>query len=237
MTTPAGPTPNIMPGAGGGGGGTDPAPQTPPAATPPAPEATPQQTPAAQPQGDAPKPPWEANGETFDPERAWNLIQNVKSENAQLKTSLADAKPILDAHEQQRRDEQGELTTAREDLTKAAERETAWRTRAISAEAKTLAGDRFIDADAALALIGDVSGFVDGDNVDTAKITAALDRLATEKPHLVKQPPPQGFTPNRGQGQTGSGGVSLDEQIKAAQASGNILQSIALKQQKHLQNR
>lgn len=37
------------------------------------------------------KPPWERDGETFDPERAWNLVQNLKAELAAVKAKQAEA--------------------------------------------------------------------------------------------------------------------------------------------------
>lgn len=36
-------------------------------------------------------PPWERDGETFDPERAWKLIQNLKAELAAVKAKPAEA--------------------------------------------------------------------------------------------------------------------------------------------------
>lgn len=36
-------------------------------------------------------PPWERDGETFDPERAWKLIQNLKAELATAKAKQAEA--------------------------------------------------------------------------------------------------------------------------------------------------
>ncbi|OCB51622.1 hypothetical protein A5722_30905 [Mycobacterium vulneris] len=213
MTSPA-PTPNNMPGAAT----ASPAPvflePTAPAVTPPTAPAPP--APAAQPPAAAPAappaapqadiPPWEANGEPFDPERAWNLIQNLRTENGDAKSKLAAAQPILDAAEQQRRAKQDALTTAQEDIATANKRGDAWRDRAIRAEARELAGGRFIDADAALALIGDLSGFATDDNVDTAKLQQRFDQLAADKPNLVAAPATtQGFTPNRGQGQSGNG--------------------------------
>ena len=37
------------------------------------------------------KPPWERDGETFDPERAWKLVQNLKAELAAVKAKQAEA--------------------------------------------------------------------------------------------------------------------------------------------------
>ena len=36
------------------------------------------------------KPPWERDGETFDPERAWKLVQNLKAELAAVKAKQAE---------------------------------------------------------------------------------------------------------------------------------------------------
>lgn len=36
-------------------------------------------------------PPWERDGETFDPERAWKLVQNLKAELAAVKAKRAEA--------------------------------------------------------------------------------------------------------------------------------------------------
>lgn len=36
-------------------------------------------------------PPWERDGETFDPERAWKLVQNLKAELAVVKAKQAEA--------------------------------------------------------------------------------------------------------------------------------------------------
>lgn len=209
MTTPAAPTPNNMPGAQQAAStpAAPPAAAAPAAATPaqpaaPAQPATPV-APAVGQQGNIP--PWEASGEPFNPERAWNLIQNLRSENAEVKDKLAGAQPILDAAEQQRRAEQGDLATAREDISKATKRGDSWRDRAVRAEAREMAAGRFIDADAALALIGDLSGYTTDDEVDTAKLQQRLDRLATDKPHLLATSAPQGFAVNRGQGQSGNG--------------------------------
>ena len=42
---------------------------------------------------DADKAPWEKNGEEFSPEKAWNLIRNLRADNAKLKES-DDAKAV-----------------------------------------------------------------------------------------------------------------------------------------------
>jgi hypothetical protein len=223
MTTP---TPNAMPGA------TLPPPLAstqaePPTPAPPAvpaadePPATPPV--ADPPKPDAPKPPWEANGEPFDPQRAWNLIQNLRGD-------LDKAKPVLDDHERLRRASMEDQDRLKEDLDKAAARETTWKNQAIRAQAEAMATGKFISTKAAVAMIGDLSVYGTDEGIDIPKLQARLDQLAAEEPNLVVPQGRQGFAPNRGQGQPGAGQMPLEAQIKAAQESGNIAQSIALKQ-------
>ncbi|MBY0440980.1 MAG: hypothetical protein K2Q25_02395 [Mycobacteriaceae bacterium] len=180
------------------------------------------------------RPPWEKSGEPFDPQRAWNLTQNLRQELAAYK---AQAQPILDEHERLRRASQTELDRANEDIGALTTERDTWRARALRADAKELAA-RFIDTDAALALIGDLSAFTGPDGLDKAQLIARLDQLAAEKPHLVAAAPkPPGFTPNRAQSQAGTGGGPLlDELIAAAEKSGDFAASIALKQQRYHQN-
>lgn len=227
MTAPT-PTPNSMPGAAPAVPAPDGHGQQPPVApTAPTPMPPAAQTPPAV----APeKPPWEKSGEPFDPERAWNLIQNKTKDLADLK---AKTDPIVSEWEQLRRASQSDNERMAEDLTAAAKREETWRGQAIQAKAEAMVAGRFIDAETALALIGDVSQYVTGDAIDVPKLTAKLDQLAVDKPFLLALPTqPPGFTPNRAQSQAGTG-VSLEAQIQAAQAAGNVRQSIALKQQQH----
>jgi len=227
------PTPNQMPGAANAPTFIEPtAPTvTPPAAPPPA--ADPPTPPPADPTSDN-RPPWEKAGEKFDPQRAWDLIQNVKNDFAEYKTRTD---PIVAEREQLRRASQTELEQAREDITSLTERNSLWRSEAIRSKAESLAAGKFIDAETAIALIGDLAQFSTDDGIDTPKLTARLEQLAADKPFLVAAPPqPPGFAPNRAQSQSGTGSVPIDAQIKAAQDSGNVMQSIALKQAKYYQN-
>jgi hypothetical protein len=216
------PTPNAMPGA------------VAPPAQPPAPDAPPVVTPPVSEPPATPKPPWEQSGEEFNPERAWNLIQNKNRDLAELK---ARTDPIVEEHERLRRASQTDLDRAREDIAAAGEREKTWRDQAVRSKAEALAAGRFVDTETALALIGDISGYTNPDGIDIAKLTARLDQLAADKPFLVAAPPqPPGFTSNRAQGQSGTGGaVPVDQQIKAAQERGDFATSIALKQQRYHQ--
>ncbi len=255
MTQPMVPTPMNMPGAqqaAAAAGGQPPATPAaadpaaaaanPPPATPagPAPvsgAAPPPQQPPADP-NQAPPPPaapqWGSDAE-FDPQRAWNLIQNVRGDNEALKQQVAAAEPILAEHERQRQASLSDNERLAEQLAGSNTATEAWRTRAVQSKVEAMAAARFVDTETTLALLGDCSRFTDGDEIDTAKISAALDTLATDKPFLVTQPGPQGFTPNPAQGQSGAGpAAALDAQIKAAQDRGDFTTSIALKQQQKL---
>lgn len=44
-------------------------------------------------------PPWERDGEAFDPERAWKLVQNLKAELAAVKAKQAEAPEPVAAEE------------------------------------------------------------------------------------------------------------------------------------------
>lgn len=228
MTAPT-PTPNAMPGASPAPVVTPPpvATEPPPAAaaSPAAPVAAPPVPPADPTPADAPKAPWEASGEPFDPQRAWNLIQNLRGD-------LDKAKPVLDEHERLRQASQTDLERAKEELDAATGREETWRNQAIRAQAEQMAAGKFVSTKAAVAMIGDLSEFGTPEGIDTPKLQARLDQLAAEEPSLVVPQGPPGFTPNRGQGQSGTGQIPLDAQIKAAQERGDFATSIALQQQK-----
>lgn len=253
MSTLTGPTPNQMPGAAAAAAGAQPTPPAPgptpapagspaPAASAPAaaPAAGAPATGAASAGGEAPPPPWEANGETFDPARAWNLIQELRAKNTTQRNELAAAQPILAAAEEARRAEQGELTTMREDRDRAAARETAWRAQAVRATASSLAAGRFVDAETALALIGDLSEYATDDAIDTTRLQARLDQLAQDKPFLVAAaatPPAQGFTPNRGQGQSGNTPLTPAQTAAQAESQQDWRSSNAAKAQQLLELR
>lgn len=219
------PSPITAGGGGGGGGATasftsvslpqeeQPAPQ------PGAPEATPK--------ADAPKPPW-GSDEEFNPQRAWDLIQNLRGD---IDKHKAATDPIVAEHERLRRASMEEADRLKEDNATLATRESTWRSEAVRSKAEALATGKFIDTDTALALIGDLSVFATDTGVDVDSLTAALELLAVNKPFLVAQPPAQGLRPNKAQGQSGTGPIPLDMQIKAAQERGDLATSIALKQQ------
>lgn len=66
------------------------------------------------------KPPWERDGEEFSPEKAWKLIENLRADNAKLKTSNessnAKLRAIEDAKLSEQEKLQRDLKEAREQL-------------------------------------------------------------------------------------------------------------------------
>ncbi|KAB7752884.1 hypothetical protein [Mycolicibacterium mucogenicum] len=188
-----------------------------PATAEPAAAAT---SPAAAPA--TPAPPW-GDDANFDPAKAWNLIQNLRSENKQLTTKVSEAKPILDAHAQSVRDEQGELETARQDLATQATRSETWRNQAVQAKVEALAAaSKFVDPADAVTMIGDLTQYVtDDDGIDADKLAARIEQLVKDKPYLVATEPKRGFTPNRAQGQAGNGPLTAAQVAAVAESQGD----------------
>lgn len=205
------------------------------------PEQLPEQSPQSAEQQPKPaeqsddRPPWEKSGEPFDPEHAWKLIQNLRNENAQIKERTD---PIVAEWEQLRRASQTDSERAQEDIATltelvddiTAERDT-WRGRAVRAKAEAIAAAKFVDAETALALIGDLSEYAGPEGIDIGRLTARLDQLAADKPFLVAPPPQQGFAPNRGQGQSGNGPLTPAQLAAHAEAQQDWKASIAAKTQ------
>lgn len=125
-----------------------------------------------------PKAPWERDGETFDPEKAWKLIQNLREEKEQLSTrnrALEDEK--LTKQQRMERD----LNEANEKI-KAYETRTAW------AEAKA-AHPLLSDDD--LNFIG--AGSPEEIKDKAAKLAARLEAQAAANP--VNQTEPNASNP------------------------------------------
>lgn len=242
MTGPIVPTPNMMPGAQQAAATAQ---QT------GAPAATTQPAAAGAATGDAtPTPPWGTDNSKYDPDKAAQLINNLRgSETAQadtiktqktriaeLEAQLAEAKPLLDAHTEQQRREQGEVATLRQDmsglqdqLTTAQQTAKAHLELALQAKAEALASNRdpnrpgsaFINPATAAKLI-DVSGcLTDDGRVDDTAIASKLDALAQSDPYLVAAAAPAGRKPNPAQGQ-GNGSISAASTQQLAEKSGDI---------------
>jgi len=182
-----------------------------------------QPEPQQQPQ-DAP--PW---GDDFDPERAWNLVKNLREDNAKLKS-----RPVLDEVAQQKLAEydswaqasKSELERAQEQIARFQQDAQSWRTRAVSSRVETLASADFADPSDALSAI-DPSSYigVDGE-IDETRLKTDLAGVLERKPHWRKtaaEPPgPRVPAPNLAQGSGGTTASANPAETFAALIRGRL---------------
>lgn len=140
-------------------------------------------------------PPWERDGETFDPERAWKLVQNLKAELAAVKAKQAEA-PEPTAEEPAPEPE-AEPTEAE---TPEPQDDSAAQIASLQAELAR------VKALAAVGLSQDFAPFVPGENSEEIEANlATLQKLisdaANEKTEavLAAAPKSRGMSPNPAQ--------------------------------------
>jgi hypothetical protein len=129
-------------------------------------------------------PPW---GDDFDAEKAWNLVQNLRSDKERLQqrpTLTDEQKAKLAEYDRLAEASKSELDKAQEAAQTNAQRAQALLDRAVNAEIRALATGFADPEDAAAFLSGKQYADADGD-VDTAAIKADLAALLTRKPHLA----------------------------------------------------
>lgn len=141
-------------------------------------------------------PPWERDGETFDPERAWKLIQNLKAELATAKAKQAEA-PESIATEEPAPEPEAEPTEAE---TSESQDDSAAQIASLQAELAR------VKALAAVGLSQDFAPFVPGENSEEIETNlATLQKLisdaANEKTEavLAAAPKSRGMAPNPAQ--------------------------------------
>jgi hypothetical protein len=166
--------------------------------------------PAAPPEPKPETPPW---GEDFDPEKAWNLVKNLRAdkEKLQQRPALTDEqKTKLTEFDRLEQASKTELQRAQEAATREADRAKALLSRAVKSEVKALA-QGFADPDDAAAFL-DLSKYATGDgDVDSDSIKADLADLLQRKAHLAKQPETRLSAPNPAQGSSASGSGVLPQ--------------------------
>lgn len=141
-------------------------------------------------------PPWERDGEAFDPERAWKLVQNLKAELATVKAKQAEAPEPATAEE-----------PAPEPEAEPAEAETAAPQDDSAAQIASLQAELArVKALAAVGLSQDFAPFVPGaTSEEIEKNLATLQKLisdaANEKTEavLAAAPKSRGMAPNPAQ--------------------------------------
>lgn len=142
------------------------------------------------------KPPWERDGETFDPERAWKLVQNLKAELAAVKAKQTEAPEPAAAEE-----------PAPEPEAEPAEAETPESQDDSAAQIASLQAELArVKALAAVGLSQDFAPFVPGEtSEEIEKNLATLQKLisdaANEKTEavLAAAPKSRGMSPNPAQ--------------------------------------
>lgn len=127
------------------------------------------------------KPPWERDGETFDPERAWNLVQNLKAELAAVKAKQAEV-PEPTAAEEPAPEPEAEPTEA--ETSSAAQDDSAAQIASLQAELAR------VKALAAVGLSQDFAPFVPGatsEEIETnlATLQKLISDAANEKTEAV----------------------------------------------------
>jgi hypothetical protein len=173
---------------------------SPPAASPAAP--------SAPPSPPASTPPW---GDDFDAKKAWDLIQNLRTDKEKLAL-----RPVLDDEAKRKLAEFDRLeAAAKTDLERKTEEVTRWqseaekwRAQSVSSTIQALAAADFADpTDAANAL--DAAKYLDaGGAIDNEAIKKDLADLLERKPHYKRSqeaPTPRVPAPNRAQGAPAAG--------------------------------
>lgn len=168
-----------------------------------------------QPPQEQPAPPW-GDPEQFNPEKAWNLIQNLREENKGLKARPVlddDAKARLAEYDQIVEASKTDLERAREDLTRWQTDAEKWRGAAVASTVKAIAATDFADPDDAVRNL-DPARYLDASGtIDEAAIKADLGKLLEAKPHYRRATEPAGPRaprPNPAQGSSGDGTNTSD---------------------------
>ena len=141
-------------------------------------------------------PPWERDGETFDPERAWKLVQNLKAELAAVKAKQSEAPEPVAAE-----------APAQEPEDKPAEAETPEPQDDSAAQIASLQAELArVKALAAVGLSQDFAPFVPGENseeieTNLATLQKLISAAANEKTEAVLAAAPKirGMAPNPAQ--------------------------------------
>lgn len=158
-------------------------------------EATAVEEPSVEREEPSDVPPWERDGETFDPERAWKLVQNLKAELAAVKARQTEApEPVAEESEQESAAEPAEAETSE------SQDDSAAQIASLQAELAR------VKALAAVGLSQDFAPFVPGvTSEEIEKNLATLQQLisdaANEKTEavLTAAPKSRGMAPNPAQ--------------------------------------
>lgn len=171
--------------------------------------------PQQNPQGGPPAqtPPW-GDDANFNPEKAWKLIQDLRTDKEKLA-----ARPVLDDDARQKLSKYDEIVKANQtDLEKAQGEVSRWQTEAekwrgsaVASTVRALAATDFADPDDAVRNV-EPGKYIDaGGAIDEKAIKADLDALLAAKPHYRRATDdgsPRAPKPNPAQG--GTNGTPTD---------------------------
>lgn len=139
-------------------------------------------------------PPWGSDAE-FDPAKAWKLIEDLRADKEKLsgrEVLTPEQKARLAEYEKHKKETQTELEKAQGDATRWQTETETWRSAAVAATVKALAGADFADPDDAVRNL-DPSKYLDaGGTIDERQIKADLEKLLEKKPHYKRDGEPQG---------------------------------------------
>lgn len=182
---------------------------------------TPPAEPAA-PQVAAPAPPW-GSDENFDPQRAWNLIQNLRSgkEQDELRRQIAELQPLAAKARELEEAQKTEQQRLAEQLAAAQQEAATYRGQALRMKVATEKG-------VPAALVGRLQGSTEEElAADADALLAAFPRTAPVQPAGQRAPIEAlrpGSLPNPPE-------PTLAERIAAAEAAGRFTEAMSLKNQ------
>lgn len=163
------------------------------------------------------------------PEWARKKLDKVNREAQNLRARLKDAEPLVQAAQAAEEAQRTDLERAQDAIKVHAERETKFRDRAVTAEAKVLARE-FANPDVAVRLLGDLTSYVDeSGDIDTDKITADLSGLLEREPYLGRTQEPREMKPNRAQGQSGGAPLTPGQMAQDKEQQGDWRAASAIK--------
>lgn len=91
----------------------------------------------------------------------------------------------------------------------------------VSDKVKIAAAGKFADTDDAIAMLGDLSEFINSGEIDEKAITKAIDSLLEKKPYLASSTPPAKPGQGKGSGEGGPrGGPPANDKPKGALQQG-----------------
>jgi hypothetical protein len=174
--------------------------------------------PQAGPEQNEQQPPW---GDDFDAEKAWKLVQNLRSDKEKLASRPTlddDAARKLAEYDRLEQASKTDLERKTEELNRWQTEALRWQKDAVSARVEALAATDFADPSDAIHSLDPAKYLGAGGEIDTNAIKTDLAALLDAKPHYRRVTEPAGPrtpAPNPAQGRAGGPASSPAEQFAA----------------------